>query len=331
VRRLLVCQRMAGPVSEEASFSIAVADVPPGFTSKSDVMARRTDPLCRSIAWGAMIAGSMVPMIFGRSAGEDGYSVPVAQVLILVIAAAILSRSSRLRAVGAFLLTIAILRLSWSVIVPVLSDWLPVQSLMNNLDWGPKIFATRLLNVAGALLMLTTLVGRHITRDDLFLRIGKLNAPVKPERILWFRSPLRWWHLGPLIIVIFAMAMTAFLFSHLRPNFWQLSQHWQLFPWAVATAALNAANEEFQFRCVPLAHLRNVLPLHEAVWLTALFFGLAHYFGQPSGWLGVVMATIAGFIWAKSMVETRGVGWAFGIHMLQDVVIFYFLAMSLRN
>jgi hypothetical protein len=31
------------------------------------------------------------------------------------------------------------------------------------------------------------------------------------------------------------------------------------------------------------------------------------------------------------MVETRGVGWAFGIHMLQDVVIFYFLAMSMKN
>ena len=119
-------------------------------------------------------------------------------------------------------------------------------------------------------------------------------------------------------------------FSNLRPNFWQLTQHWQLLPWAVATAALNAANEEFQFRCVPLAHLRNVLPLREGVWLTAIFFGLAHYFGQPSGWLGVAMATIAGFIWAKSMLETRGVGWAFGIHFVQDLVIFYFLAMSFK-
>jgi membrane protease YdiL (CAAX protease family) len=322
---------MAGPISEEASFSIAVAAVPAASAAEREAIASRTDPWCRVIAWGAMLAGSMIPMIFGRSAVEDGYPVAVAQVLILVIAAVIVSRSSRFRPLSAFLLTIAILRLGWSVIAPALGDLSPVQSLMNNLDWGPKIFVTRLLNVAGALLMLTTFVWRHVTRDDLFLRIGKLNAPVKPERILWFRSPLRWWHLGPLIIVIFAMAMTAFLFSHLRANFWQLSQHWQLFPWAVATAALNAANEEFQFRCVPLAHLRNVLPLSECVWLTAVFFGLAHYFGQPSGWLGVLMATIAGFIWAKSMVETRGAGWAFVIHMMQDVVIFYFLAMSLKN
>ena len=322
---------MAGFASgEKISSSTAVADVPPAFVPKPGVMPGPVDPLSRAIAWGAMVAGSLLPTILSRSAGEGGYSVPIAQVLVLVVAAVIFGRSSRLRVLSGFLLTIAVLRLGWSVIAPTLADWAPVHGLMDDLDWGPKMFVTRLLNVAGALLMLITFIGRRITRNDLFLRVGDLNAPVKPERILWFRSRLRWWHLGPLIVLIFALAMIAFLFSHLRPNFWQLTQHWQLFPWAVATAALNAANEEFQFRCVPLAHLRNVLPLREGVWLTSIFFGLAHYFGQPPGWLGVAMATVAGFIWAKSMQETRGVGWAFGIHFVQDLVIFYFLAMSFR-
>jgi CAAX amino terminal protease family. len=304
--------------------------VPPAFVSTPGAMPTGVNPWCRAIAWGAMLAGSLLPTILSRSAGEEGYSVPVAQVLVLVVASAIVGRSSRLRVLTGFLLTIAVLRLGWSVIAPILTDWAPVHGLMDDLDWGAKTFVTRLLNTAGALLMLTTFIGRRITRDDLFLRVGQLNAPVKSERILWFRSPLRWWHLGPLIVLIFALALIAFLFYNLRPNFSQLTQHWQLFPWAIATAALNAANEEFQFRCVPLAHLRNVLPLREGVWLTAVFFGLAHYFGQPSGWLGVGMATIAGFIWAKSMVETRGAGWAFGIHFVQDLVIFYFLAMSFR-
>jgi membrane protease YdiL (CAAX protease family) len=322
---------MAGSLSEEkVSSSNSVTDVPASFVRIPGSMSARVDPWCRAIAWGAMLAGSLLLTILSRSAGEEGYSVPVAQVLVLVVASAIVGRSSRLRVLSGFLLTIAVLRLGWSVTAPLVMDWAPVQGLMDDLDWGPKIFVTRLLNATGALLMLTTFIGRRITRDDLFLRVGYLNAPVKPERILWFRSPLRWWHLGPLIVLIFALAMIAFLFSNLRPNFWQLTQHWQLIPWAVATAALNAANEEFQFRCVPLAHLRNVLPLREGVWLTAVFFGLAHYFGQPSGWLGVAMATIAGFIWGKSMLETRGVGWAFGIHFVQDLVIFYFLAMSNR-
>jgi membrane protease YdiL (CAAX protease family) len=321
---------MAGSLREGVSFPTKAADGLPTIAAQPAVTPPPVDPWCRAIVWGAMLAGSLLPTILSRSAGEGGYSVPVAQVLILGVAAVVVSRSRRLHCLSGFLLTIAILRLGWSVIAPVIADWAPVQKLMGDLDWGPNIFVTRLLNVGGALLMPMTFIGRHITRDDLFLRVGQLNAPVKPERILWFRSPLRWWHLGPLIMLVFAMAMIAFLFSNLRPNFWQLTLHWQLLPWAIATAALNAANEEFQFRCVPLAHLRNVLPLSEGVWLTAVFFGLAHYFGQPSGCLGVTMATIAGFIWAKSMVETRGTGWAFGIHFVQDLVIFYFLAMSFK-
>ena len=36
---------------------------------------------------------------------------------------------------------------------------------------------SRLLNVAGVLLMLTTFIGRNFSRDDLFLRVGQLDAP----------------------------------------------------------------------------------------------------------------------------------------------------------
>ena len=78
--------------------------------------------------------------------------------------------------------------------------------------------------------------------------------------------------------------------------------------------------------------LRNSDPLPRAIaWgaaalLTAVLFGLGHYYGQPSGPIGVLMAGFAGWIWAKSMIETRGSAWAFLIHMVQDIVIFSFLA-----
>src|SRR5437762_11196907 len=179
--------------------------------------------------------------------------------------------------------------------------------------------------------ILTTSRGRKFSNDDLFLRVGQLDAPAQPEAILWFRKPIPWTRFGPQLLVIFGLGLPAFLFVSLRPNLGELSRLQQLLPWALATAALNAANEEFQFRCVPLAHLRNVLPVREALWLTAIFFGSAHYFGQPSGPIVIIMATIAGWMWAKSMVETRGAGWAFGIHLVQDVVIFYFLALSMKN
>src|SRR2546423_9519140 len=193
---------MAGRVSEKASFPPAVDDLSTARAPAVQAGARGTDPVCRAIAWGAMLSGSLLPTILSRFTGNAGpYSIALAQAVVLTITALIVSRSHRLRALSGFLFTIAILRLGWSVIAPALTDWAPIQALLANLDWAPKIFVSRLLNVAGALLLLTTLIGRHFTQDDLFLRIGQLNAPVKPERILWFRSHIRWWHLGPLIIV----------------------------------------------------------------------------------------------------------------------------------
>ena len=162
---------MAGSISQGVPFPIEVADVTPTIVARPAATPARVDPWCRAIAWGAMLAGSLLPTIFSRSAGEGGYSVPVAQVLILVVAAVVVSRSNRLHWLSGFLVTIALLRLGWSVIAPALADWMPVQNLMDDLDWGPKIFVTRLLNVGGALLMLMTFIGRRITRDDLFLRV----------------------------------------------------------------------------------------------------------------------------------------------------------------
>ena len=289
----------------------------------------RPDPLRRAVAWGAMLIGSAIPNIINQAAGHGlPYLLPVAQMILLVLVAIFADRSPRLKPLTGFLLTMAIVRLGWFVIAPILDEWAPLHHAIASTSWGAQQFLERLLLSLGALLLLSTFIGRGFSREDLFLRIGHLSAPARPERLLWFRKPIPWTRLGPQLLVLFGVALPVFLFFTLRPDFGQLPRLWQLLPWAMATAALNAANEEFQFRCVPLAHLRNALAPREALWLTAILFGVGHYFGQPSGPIGVVMATIAGWIWAKSMMETRGIGWAFGIHMVQDIVIFCFLALS---
>src|SRR5439155_233802 len=173
----------------------------------------------------AMLTGSVVPMMFGHPTGHGPpYSVPATQALVLAVAAIVASRSRRLSPLTGFLFTVAILRLGWSVIAPMLGELGPVQSFVAEINWGPKIFMSRSLNVASALLMLTTFIGRNFSTDELLLRVGQL-----------------------------------------------------------------------------------------------------------AGRIGIIMATLAGWIWSTSMVETRGAGWAFGIHMVQDVVIFYFLALSMKN
>lgn len=316
------------PLAEQQAF---LPKTPERNNARATAAAERPDPLRRAVAWGAMLIGSAIPNIISRLLGHGSpYLLPVSQTVVLVVLAILADRSRRLRPLTGFLLTIAIVRLGWFAIAPMLDDWAPLHDAMVKSGWGAQQFIQRLTLTAGALLLFGTFIGRRFTRQDLFLRVGDLAAPARPEPILWFRKPISWSHLGPQLLIIFGVALPMFLFVTLQPDFGQLARLWQLLPWALATAALNAANEEFQFRCVPLAHLRNALPQREALWLTAVFFGLGHYFGQPSGPVGVVMATMAGWIWAKSMVETRGVGWAFGIHMVQDVVIFCFLATAAK-
>ena len=77
---MLFCQRMAGPSSEDAAFSTAVADIAPAFANKAVATPARVDPWCRAFAWGAMLAGSIIPMIYGRFADEtvgEGFNQPL--------------------------------------------------------------------------------------------------------------------------------------------------------------------------------------------------------------------------------------------------------------
>jgi hypothetical protein len=59
-----------------------------------------------------------------------------------------------------------------------------------------------------------------------------------------------------------------------------------------------------------------------------LFFGIAHFYGVPYGFLGVGLATLNGWLLGKAMLETRGMFWAWWMHFLQDIVIFTFIAMG---
>jgi hypothetical protein len=47
-----------------------------------------------------------------------------------------------------------------------------------------------------------------------------------------------------------------------------------------------------------------------------------HFFGTPSGIFGALMAGLMGWLLARSMLETKSLGWALFIHFLHDLVIF---------
>jgi hypothetical protein len=59
-----------------------------------------------------------------------------------------------------------------------------------------------------------------------------------------------------------------------------------------------------------------------------LFFGLAHYYGNPPAASGVLLATFLGVLPAQSMLGSGGSKWAWTIHWLQDVVVSSFLTLA---
>jgi len=77
-----------------------------------------------------------------------------------------------------------------------------------------------------------------------------------------------------------------------------------------------------------LSVLEGVVGKHQALWLMAAYFGIGHFYGIPYGVIGVLMAGFLGWLLGKSMLETRGLWWAWLIHFLQDVMIFAFLAIG---
>ena len=201
-------------------------------------------------------------------------------------------------------------------------------SASDQVSWGARFFVLRAIRTVGALCLITTLVGSGKGRRELFLCLGNWQAPVQSDIFFRFRKPMSWARLSLTLLLIFGLLLPPYLFWTLDPRVDYVRRLLFALPWAVATSVVNAANEEFQFRSVLLARLTSFVSVREAFLVIAVLFGISHYFGQPSGWGGVLLAGFAGWIWAKSMVETRGFACAFFMHFVLDMVIFCFLAMS---
>jgi membrane protease YdiL (CAAX protease family) len=138
-----------------------------------------------------------------------------------------------------------------------------------------------------------------------------------------------WWAQALLFFAIFSGGTALFMTmtTHYSPT--AFAQVLNNLPFILLAAAFNAFLEEFIFRSVLLARLIPVLGLQQANWLQATFFGLGHYFGNPSGPLGVLMSGAMGWALGKSILETRGFTIAWVLHFVQDAIIFTFFVMSL--
>jgi len=158
-----------------------------------------------------------------------------------------------------------------------------------------------------------------------FLRIGRLDAPVVPVRAVGLiPAPHETWrHVGRnFAVVLTAVTAVVVGLQVVRGAEFDALRALRMAPWIALLAASNAFVEEAITRFGVVAALIDRVGPNASYLVSGVLFGVAHYAGVPGGLPGVLVAGFLGWLLAKSVGETGGLGWAWFLHLLQDVVIF---------
>jgi membrane protease YdiL (CAAX protease family) len=98
-------------------------------------------------------------------------------------------------------------------------------------------------------------------------------------------------------------------------------------PLTLLLAALNSFAEEVLYRGALIGPLLRYVTPNQAIPMTAVLFGIAHYYGTPSGYPGMVLTFIVGWLFGLAMVETRSILLPWFLHFVPDAVIYVISAL----
>ncbi len=196
-------------------------------------------------------------------------------------------------------------------------------------SWLNSFFGERLAVVLIALALVGILALMGQKRQDYFLTYGNVNAPAPGLRLPRREKPLPWLIAGPLIALPLSALMAAGTLAINPQAVAKITEVFPLLPAIFVFALMNAFGEEVAFRAAPLSQLWKVVGKRQAVWMTALWFGLGHYYGGISfGAIGAVYLTLVAVLFGKAMVETKGLAVPIFMHLWGDVVLYIFMALG---
>jgi hypothetical protein len=202
------------------------------------------------------------------------------------------------------------------------------KSWLANPSFNVYMLANQSLRLIVTLVLIAALFLLKRSREKFFLVKGDTSAEAEPVSLLGIKPGERWNTLGRNFALIISLGTLTFLVFAGRPPLDIVIQALPFLPAVLVAAMLNAFNEEITYKASFLSVLEDAVGKHQALWLMAAYFGIGHFYGIPYGVIGVLMAGFLGWFLGKSMLETRGLWWAWFIHFLQDVLIFAFLAIG---
>lgn len=208
-------------------------------------------------------------------------------------------------------------------------DQLPfVRAWLQNPSFNVYMLTEQTLKLLVTLIVIAFLFVIKKKRTEFFLAKGDTAAPVEPVRWLGVKAGERWSKFGILLTLFITLGTLTFLIIGGRPSANMLVKVLPFVPAVLLAAAMNAFSEEMTYKASFLSVLEDAVGRQQALLLMAAFFGILHFYGIPYGVVGVLMAGLLGWLLGKSMLETRGLWWAWFIHFWQDVAIFIFLALG---
>jgi hypothetical protein len=282
-------------------------------------------------AWTFLLLASLLPIIilqeiFDYSVSGDLRSAMTGAVILIGMALTFAWKPiGPLRPF--FFLFLVLVVVEWLVFTKL--DQLPFyQSWLNDPSFNVFMLAEQSLRLIVTLIIIAALFILKKSRDAFFLVKGDVNAPLEPVRWLGIKEGETWGKAGKIFAIAISLGTLTFLVLAGRPPLDIVLRALPFLPAVLLATALNAFNEEMTYKASFLSVLEEPLGKHHALWLMAAYFGIGHFYGVPYGVIGILMAGFLGWLLGKSMLETRGLWWAWFIHFWQDVLIFSFLAIG---
>lgn len=160
-----------------------------------------------------------------------------------------------------------------------------------------------------------------------FLNTGQLSIIAEKEKWLGINGKSSWKINGLQLLFFISIATGIFMFLAVKHTNSIHHFQWSFVPVILLFSLTNSLTEELIFRFSIVGGLFNHYPKLTLLIISAVVFGLPHYFGNPGGITGMLMSGVLGYILCKATIETKGLSIAWTIHFVQDIIIFTALMM----
>lgn len=208
----------------------------------------------------------------------------------------------------------------------IVSSWTNEIVIFSNL---PKMINKQIIYQAitllGAIFFLSVLWLTKKKEFQSYFQKGNISADILPEPIIGIKpKPTEnWFHFGRnFAIIISGVTAIVIYFQLIKDSGISVGDILNVLPFSIVFALSNSFVEESITRLGVVVVLKDILNDRTIPLISALIFGTVHYWGNPGGFLGVIVAGFLGWLLAKSILETKGIFWAWLIHFLQDIIIF---------